>query len=309
MTEKNDIPSKETVDAILNIITPAYVGYDIQSLSQDYANHTHLVTVEFADKPAQKVILRRYNEENGDCVGKAQREFHALKCLQQVDLPTPKPIYLDAEGEVFGSPGIVTAFVDGSVLQAETHGPEWASHIDATARMLARIHKTPISDELRPALMDANEEVSWFLRKETVPEFMQNDPDGAMVWQTVKDLMPQRKVIEPTLIHIDYWSGNVLWHNGEISAVVDWEEAAFGDPGVDVGYCRMELYLEGLNDAADRFLEVYEQEFGQPVANLALWELVASARPMTDPEGWFTRPMMRERFHEFILNAKARATM
>jgi hypothetical protein len=70
----------------------------------------------------------------------------------------------------------------------------------------------------------------------------------------------------------------------------------------------MELYLEGLDDAADRFLEVYEQDFGQKVANLALWELVASARPMTDPEGWFTRPMMRERFHQFIVNAQARAT-
>jgi aminoglycoside phosphotransferase (APT) family kinase protein len=52
--------------------------------------------------------------------------------------------------------------------------------------------------------------------------------------------------------------------------VVDWEEAAWGDPGIDVGYCRMELCLSGSEDAARVFLESYEAEMGSPVANLGL---------------------------------------
>ena len=176
------------------------------------------------------------------------------------------------------------------------------------ARMLARIHTTPIDAELHPVLMDADVEAAWFIKGDTVPEFMIDHPDGALVWHTVKASMPLRKTIAPTLLHVDYWSGNILWHEGEISAVVDWEEVASGDPAIDVVYCRMELYLQGLEAAADTFLQVYENEVGQPVANLGLWELAAAARPMLDLDGWFTRPSMHERFRQFIANAAARST-
>lgn len=40
------------------------------------------------------------------------------------------------------------------------------------------------------------------------------------------------------LVHLDDWRGNVLWDRGQTTAVVDWEEAACGDPVVDVAYCR-----------------------------------------------------------------------
>ena len=49
-------------------------------------------------------------------------------------------------------------------------------------------------------------------------------------------------------------SHNMLCNPGDITAVVNWEDSGYGDPGVDVAYCRMELFLEGMNDAADEFL-------------------------------------------------------
>jgi hypothetical protein len=76
---------------------------------------------------------------------------------------------------------------------------------------------------------------------------------------------------------------------------------------MDVAYCLMELYLEGMDTAAARFLQAYEQEAGRPVANLAYWELAAAARPMIDIDGWITRPFMAERFRRFIANALKRA--
>ena len=41
------------------------------------------------------------------------------------------------------------------------------------------------------------------------------------------------------------------------------------------------------------------------LTDLPLFELAASARPMTDPDGWFTRPYMEKRFRRFVANAKA----
>ena len=32
------------------------------------------------------------------------------------------------------------------------------------------------------------------------------------------------------LLHGDYWPGNVLWQQGRLAAVLDWEDAALGGP-------------------------------------------------------------------------------
>ena len=109
-------------------------------------------------------------------------------------------------------------------------------------------------------------------------------------------------------MHIDYWMGNVLWNQGRITAVVDWEEAACGDPGIDVAYCRMDMCLNGIGHrAADEFLNVYEAEIGRRVANLGFWELAAAARPMFNPAGWLTEPLVQERFGQLIADARRRA--
>lgn len=301
------LPSKETVRRALDVIAPSHSSFNIHPLAGAYSNHTHLVNIEFTDRPAQHIVLRRYNQANGDCEGKARREFHALTHLKNHNLPAPKPLYLDADGELLGAPGIITEFVAGKQIEIPDESEAWANNIDLVARMLARIHTIPYDESLKLHLMNGNTEVVWFLKSGAVPHFMDSDPDGAEVWKTVSELLPKRTVVEPVFLHIDYWSGNILWHEGHISAVVDWEEAGFGDAAIDVAYCRMQLYLEGLDDAAETLLQVYEQESGKQIVNLGLWELAAAARPMTDPDGWFTRPFMRERFQHFIANAKARA--
>jgi aminoglycoside phosphotransferase (APT) family kinase protein len=68
--------------------------------------------------------------------------------------------------------------------------------------------------------------------------------------------------------------------------MLDWEEAAWGDPGIDVAYARMNMLLMGLADAADAFLHTYEAESGRMVENLGFWELAAAVRPMFDPGDW-----------------------
>jgi aminoglycoside phosphotransferase (APT) family kinase protein len=129
------------------------------------------------------------------------------------------------------------------------------------------------------------------------------------LWHLLRELYQGIKRVAPVLLHLDYWSGNILWHENEISAVIDWEEAAFGDPAVDLGYARMNMCLMGLPDAADEFLRVYESETGHKVENLGIWELAASVRPMIDPEDWMVAGMNglhRDIFLQFIANAKKR---
>ena len=115
---------------------------------------------------------------------------------------------------------------------------------------------------------------------------MQEYPGGADVWLLLKKLHTKFQPDAPALMHIDYWSGNILWHENEIAAVIDWEEAAYGDPAYDAAYARMNMILMGLPDAADEFIRAYESQTGHALKNISFWELAASVRPMTDPVDW-----------------------
>ncbi len=150
--------------------------------------------------------------------------------------------------------------------------------------MLVRIHSAPVDETLQALLLDANSEALWFVKPEGIPPYMETHPDGRMIWDALPQLRADRQDVKPTLVHLDYWMGNVLWRDMKIMAVLDWEEAAYGDPAVDVGYCRMDMFLSRLGlEAADEFLAVYEAEMGRRVENLGLWEYAAAPRCMHDP--------------------------
>jgi aminoglycoside phosphotransferase (APT) family kinase protein len=211
---------------------------------------------------------------------------------------------LDEIGATLGIPGIVTDYVTGQHVESPADPLPWAR---AMAAMLARIHSVPCDAVARSALLDANAEAAWFLRPGRVPDFMQAHPGGPAVWQAAHQIWPSLAPVPPTLVHIDYWPGNILWNRGEISTVLDWEEAAYGDPGIDVAYCRMDLFLRGMGQAADLFLDAYEAAAQRQVANLGFWELAAAARPMFHSEGWVSESPARERFQRFIAEALERA--
>jgi aminoglycoside phosphotransferase (APT) family kinase protein len=205
--------------------------------------------------------------------------------LNQYQVPSPEMLYLDETGEVLEIPGIVSKFVDGKLFVDTVPADpfDWASKL---AKTLAKIHSIPCGEEEQKFLLQGNSEATWFLNSDSPPQYMQDYPGGTDLWYLIKKLYPQLESVPPTLMHIDYWSGNILWHEDEISAVSDWEEAAYGDPAYDVAYARMNMALMSLPEAADEFLRVYESETKRKLKNLGFWELAATVRPMTDPVDW-----------------------
>jgi aminoglycoside phosphotransferase (APT) family kinase protein len=287
-------------------IAPGSTYVAIEPLPGSYSNYTHLVDARRPDGSDFRVVVRRYKVFGSyDRGEKARREFKAFELLHQHGIPVPQPLYLDEQGTMLGIPGIVTRYVSGTQIESPSDPVGWAR---ALAAMLARIHAIPCASAATDFLLDANAEATWFLRSGTVPDYMQAHPDGVAVWQAVRDLSSNLQQVQPTLVHIDYWPGNVLWDRGQITAVVDWEEAAYGDPGIDVAYCRMEMHLSGMGHVAEEFLSAYEAEAGRPIANLGFWELAAAARPMFSPEGWITESPAKEEFELFIADSKRRAS-
>jgi hypothetical protein len=64
------------------------------------------------------------------------------------------------------------------------------------------------------------------------------------------------------------------------------------------------MALKGLPQAADEFLHTYEAAAGHPLANLGIWELAATARPMFSPHGWISESPQKELFSHFIAQAE-----
>ena len=302
--EHHDLPSRETIRTLLKVIAPGSALSAIRPLAGSYSNSTHLVEALAAGGSQIRMVVRRY--VHGNRAKKSRLEYRTLAFLQDHGVPAPAPLYLDEDGAVLGGPGIVTSYVSGGQLMLPSDHPsgplDWARSL---ATMLARIHSIPC-DSAKSFLPDANSEATWFLRSGVVPEYMDTHPDGAMIWQAVHGLLPNIQQVEPALVHLDYWRGNVLWDQGQIAAVVDWEEAGYGDPGIDVAYCCMEMVIMGMIEASEEFLSVYEAEMGQQVVNLGFWELASAARPMTDIAGWITEPSKGERYRQFIADAKGR---
>jgi aminoglycoside phosphotransferase (APT) family kinase protein len=309
-------PSAQSIDALLEILAPGSWVAAISSIPGSFSNSTYLIEVNSARWTKTRMVVRLYAEFGDyDRAEKARREFKTLELLQVHRIPAPQPLYLDDKGAYLGTPGIITSFISGHQIIAPKDSLTWVKRL---AGMLTRIHSIPCSLEDSTYLLEANNEAAWFLRSGTVPESMRAHPAGVEVWSSMRDLLPKVRSISPTLVHIDYWSGNILWDQDQISAVLDWEEAAFGDPGIDVAYLRAELFLLGMEQMAEEFLKAYEAEIGHRVENLEFWELAAATRFMPDPEGiipeWqalgFTgcrASQVKQNFDHFIASALHRA--
>jgi aminoglycoside phosphotransferase (APT) family kinase protein len=266
----------EIVQKLLHEISPGSQPIAIRPAPGSYSNFTHIVTLRDANRSEHSLVVRRYQAfGHYDRGQKARREHAALLCACQNGIPAPQPLYLDETGAVLGIPGIVTRYVPGAQIESPDDPIAWAR---ALAETLARIHAIPLDFTPRHLLLDANLEATWFLRSGHIPDFMQAHPQGERLWQLIRRNFSRLEPVSSTLVHVDYWPGNVLWDGDRISAVVDWEEAALGDPAIDEAYCGMDIALRGMPQAADEFLRAYESAVGRPLKNLGFWEL-AAARP------------------------------
>lgn len=299
------LPSAASVSAVLDALGLDYAEFSNCDLPSTISNFTHRVNITLPDGSLERIVLRRYNPDKYD-EGHVKHlcEFHALKLLHKRSVPVPTPLLLDETGEMLGLPGIVTAFVEGAPIALPAQAHRWAALAARAARMLARIHHTPFTEADKLYLMDDNIEVAWFIKDGRIPDYMRADRDGEAVWHLVNEHWGRWTPVEPRFAHTDYWAGNILWGGDEITAVVDWEEAGYGHPAADVAYCRMGYFIEGLPEAAETFLRAYEAEAGWALTDLPLFELAASARPMTDPTDWFAYPYMEAGFRRFLAQAR-----
>lgn len=209
----------------------------------------------------KSVVLRIHGETHGG--HDAQLEFDILKSLYDLGVRLPKPLAVDASLEIVPYPYLLIDFVEGTTKVA----PDFENDaIKKMANMLFEIHGHPGVAGL-PARIDP---------LENLDEYLPEEEEFRDLPELVSKITTQFEG-EPVLLHGDYWPENVMWLDGEIAAVLDWEDSAVGDPTSDIACCYLELrYIHG-KPGADHFLEEYGAYATIDPKRLLLWQLHVSS--------------------------------
>jgi aminoglycoside phosphotransferase (APT) family kinase protein len=96
------------------------------------------------------------------------------------------------------------------------------------------------------------------------------------IWANVAAAVRETPPAAPmTLIHRDYHPQNTLWSRLRLTGVVDWTQASWGPPALDLGHMRWNLVADHGQAAADRFLAWYRAATGTARGDQPYWDLVA----------------------------------
>ena len=266
------------------------------------------------DGRTRRMIVRRPNEEALKYNPRAaEDEFKLLQAAHSLGLSTPQPYYLDPSGEVLGTPCLVIEYVEGEMDFAPANRADYARQL---AAHLARIHSADCS------------RLS-FLPQQTMgcPEVL-GEPrvavdealDTGQIRETLASLCPPSQRNAPALLHGDYWPGNVLWRDGRLVAVIDWEDAKLGDPLVDLSISRLDVaWILGV-DAMRAYTGRYQFLMDIDYTNLPYWDLCAALRLVRLAGGHFaewaaffapygrddiTERTMRDDYRSFVAQAFA----
>jgi aminoglycoside phosphotransferase (APT) family kinase protein len=297
---------------LFNHIAPDHTIQTIEALHLGFTNRSYRITVIRPDSTHEVFVVKNYSENHGhvfgqDATTRASLEHNILTFLCSNGIPCPEPGFVDLQGTILGSPVLITKHLPGAQIMAHPANPLWAEQASTIAKLLARIHMLPCPDSLTAILPNATTLATLFLQHGTVPDYMQAYPGGVSIWQIIHQELPKLQTTDPVLVHGDYWSGNFLWEQSRVTGILDWENGAYGEPGFDLANCRMEMIIDGMDDAAATFLRTYESITGKTVRNLGLCELAVAAQPMWQRAPFLSTAPYQERFRRFVANAKERA--
>lgn len=238
------------------------------------------------DGPSQKMIVRRHGERDRQRNSQiAADEFKLLQILQAIGLAAPRPYYVDQSGEIFPTPYIVIEYIAGTTEFADT---QRADCIRSLAAYLAKLHQV---DGSKLDLAFLPQLTNGFGER---PAKLDVALDEDRIRTALEASWPLPQQNQAALLHGDFWPGNVLWRNGQLVAVIDWEDAQVGDPLADLGNSRLEILWAFGIDAMHGFTQHYQTMNPIDFTNLPYWDLCAALRPASKMSEWGLDPTVEK---------------
>jgi aminoglycoside phosphotransferase (APT) family kinase protein len=213
-------------------------------------------------QPIQQKLVARVAPTAEDVqVFPTYRLDHQFEVIRKVaeltDVPVPRVRWIESTGDVLGTPFFLMDYVDGVVppdVMPYTFGNNWFSDApaerrrelqDATVAVLATLHSIPNAEKTFPFLAQGAEGDtalrrhfnwvrSWY--DFAVPDIGRS-PLLERTFEWLEDHWPHDVAAhEPVLLWGDARVGNVLYHDFQPVAVLDWEMVTLGPRELDVAW-------------------------------------------------------------------------
>jgi aminoglycoside phosphotransferase (APT) family kinase protein len=234
------------------------------------------VDVALPDSSARRVVVRRpAHGSPEEALRAAGHEYRLLLHCAKLGLPVPEPCALDAEAAA-----VVVGYVAG---RPEFAPPDASGMLEQMADQLVRIHGVGARRDLAFLERYTDRTARNLLQP---PRRLDHTLGEPRLRAAVGRLWPWRQHNPDTLLHGDYWPGNLLWDGGELVAVLDWEEAAVGDPLADLAVARLDVLWAFGEAAMHDFTRCYRERAEIDWRNLPHWDLCAALRPMSNLARW-----------------------
>ncbi len=268
-----EIPSRERsrIEAFGQEAVPGARVLGMRTLRGGLGGLTRAVRIQEPSHRTRTVTLRTYAGKEWMTPERMQREFRALELLERAGAPAPRPLVLDARGERFGVPAMLQSYLPGRAVVSPADPERW---LDELARGLAAVHAlSPDRWDLSFLPVEGEEEAR--KEAESAPgEIIAGDVLAEEVAATAREALGRITWLPHTLVHGDYWPGNVVMFRGRLAGVIDWPSVAVGDRRDDVATCRLDLSLMHGLEMADAFTSAYERMIGEPLRDVWFFDLL-----------------------------------
>lgn len=203
-----------------------------------------------------EVVVRRF-ASGDDAVVRERKVLAGLSDL------APRLLAADPDGSQTGSPSIVTTLVPGVATLFPADPLEAGGQL---GRALARVHAHPCPG--------------------TLPDLLTPPRPTPGTADALRSGWAQAQATPRVLSHRDFWTGNTLWVDEQLSGIVDWSGAGRGPRGQDLSWCRLDLVLLHGRAVADAPVTAYEHCAGVGVHDLPWWDRYAAENAADRVEDW-----------------------
>lgn len=301
-------PDEQTVARLVQQALPGSKVRRLWPLSGGISAAMQAVAVGWADGRSLTVIVRTHGQ-----TAVAEKEYHLLQLLHGQGVKTAVPYLLDRS-----TSSLVLDYLPGEMNFAPA---DLNNHLRQMAEQLAQLHQLDMTQHDVSFLPEAGAgcvEVGWE-RPSPTPNF----PQAQAIRQVLADTDLPPSANKTTLLHGDFWPGNCLWRDGELTAVIDWEDACLGDPLIDLAQSRSEIAWIFGPAAVELFTGHYRQHLSLDFQQLPYRDLCAALRQIrlvgADLAGYaayfggygrtdITPATIRQNLNTFINNALAKLT-
>jgi aminoglycoside phosphotransferase (APT) family kinase protein len=208
-------------------------------------------------------------------------EAAALAVVNDHGIPAPQLLASDPDGSQAGQPALLVSICPGtsriprvsSVIRLERFGAAAAAlhgiELEATADLPVRQRPIEILD------FSTGRDTS-----ASAPFLMAAERRLAECEQPIG---------RSVLLHGDLWQGNTLWRDEKLAAIIDWDCAGVGHPGIDLASARLDAMLMFGSQAADAVLRSYQQhsrDRPSRLGDLAYFDIIAALATPPDMQLW-----------------------